>query len=297
MQPLLVCLQDNDSLAATLETAVGASRATLERRQFPDGETYLRFDTDLQDRHVIVYSTLDRPDRKILPLLFTAMAARDLGAASIGLVSPYLAYMRQDERFRSGEAVTSVHFAKLLSDHIDWLVTVDPHLHRHKSLSEIFDVPAIAVHAAPLIADWIQQSVESPLLIGPDEESKQWVAAVAKEAHAPFAVLNKTRHGDRKVEVSVPDIGQWQGCTPILVDDIISTGQTMIKTIAHLAGAGMQPPLCVGVHGVFAGDAFHDLMKAGAGSIVTTNTIAHQSNAIDVSELLANAIRELLVNS
>lgn len=297
MQPLLVCLQDDDGLAAAVDTAIGARRVQLERRQFPDGETYIRFDTELRDRDVILFWTLDNPDRKALPLLFTAMAARDLGAASVGLVCPYLAYMRQDERFRSGEAITSIHFAKLLSNHLDWLVTVDPHLHRHDSLSKIFDIPAIAVHAAPLIAEWIQHSVEWPLLIGPDEESLQWVAAVAKAAQAPFTVLRKTRHGDRKVDVSFPEVDRWRGYTPILVDDIISTGQTMIKTIQHLVEDGMQHPICIGVHGIFSDEAFHDIMKAGANKVVTTNTICHQSNAIDLSQLLSAAVKDVLSKS
>ncbi|HXV23178.1 MAG TPA: ribose-phosphate pyrophosphokinase [Alphaproteobacteria bacterium] len=294
MRPLLVVLRQSEPLAEPLASAAGAERARLEIRRFPDGETYLRYYTSPSKRPVILLCPLDRPDEKFLPLLFAARTARDLGATSVGLVSPYLAYMRQDRRFQPGEAVTSAYFAEALAHQIDWLVTVDPHLHRRSSLSEIYAVPAIALHAAPLIAEWIRGAVERPLLVGPDSESAQWVAAVAREAGAPHRVLQKTRRGDREVEVSVPEVEQWQGHTPVLVDDIVSTARTMIETVGHLARAGMRPPVCIAVHGLFAGDAYQELLQAGASRVVTSNTIPHQTNAIDVTKLLADAVRKMI---
>ena len=211
--------------------------------------------------------------------------------SAVGLVSPYLAYMRQDRRFQPGEAVTSAYFAKLLSGQIDWLVTVDPHLHRRGSLAEIYSVPTHVMHAAALISEWIRAQVKMPLLIGPDSESEQWVATVARDAGIPYVVLQKERHGDRDVEVSVPDVARWRSHTPVLIDDIVSTGRTMIETIGHLKREGMLPPVCVAVHGVFAGTAFGDLVAAGAGKVATTNTVAHETNSIDVTALLAAGLR------
>ena len=238
--------------------------------------------------------TLDRPDGKILPVLFAAAAARDLGAARVGLVAPYLAYMRQDRRFNPGEAVTAADFAKILSARIDWLVTVDPHLHRHAGLSELYTVPAVAVRAAPLIADRIAREVERPLLVGPDSESAQWVAAVARDAGAPHLVLRKIRRGDREVEISVPDVEGWRDRTPVLVGDIVSTARTMIETVRQFRRAGMPAPVCVAVHGIFAGNAYRELLAAGAARVVTCNTVPHASNAIDVTGLLADGVRAVL---
>jgi ribose-phosphate pyrophosphokinase len=294
MQPLLVALRDNEPLAMPLANAIGAELARLELRRFPDGETYLRYDTAPPGRPVVILCPLDRPDEKFLPLLFAAATARDLGAASVGLVSPYLAYMRQDRRFRPGEAITSAYFARTLSRHIDWLVTVDPHLHRRSSLSEIYAVPAVALHAAPVIAKWIREAVAKPLLVGPDAESEQWVAAVARDADAPHVVLEKIRRGDRNVQVSIPEIEQWRGHTPVLVDDIASTARTMIETAGHLLRAGLPPPVCVAIHGLFAGDAYRELMKAGASRIVTSNTVPHETNVIDVTNLIAEAVRKMI---
>jgi ribose-phosphate pyrophosphokinase len=236
---------------------------------------------------------LHDPDSKIPALLFAASTARELGAARVGLVAPYLAYMRQDKRFTEGESVTSLHFAKLISRYVDWLVTVDPHLHRRTSLDDIYSVPSIVVHAAPLLAQWIRANVDSPVLIGPDSESEQWVSEVAREANAPWLVLEKIRRGDRDVSVSIPDPGALRDRTPVLVDDIISTARTMMAAAHHLAGRGLAPPVCVGVHAVFAGTAYADLAAAGVARVVTCNTIAHESNAIDVSGPLAEAVGSL----
>jgi ribose-phosphate pyrophosphokinase len=282
----------NEMLAAGLAQGTTGELAPIEVRQFPDGETYLRYQSpaSLAGRAVAILCTLDHPDAKLLPLLFAAATARDLGAKSVGLVCPYLAYMRQDRRFNPGEAITSESFARLLSGHFDWLVTVDPHLHRRSSLSEIYSIPSHALPAAPLIASWIREHVRHPLLIGPDAESEQWVASVARDADAPHVILNKVRHGDRQVEVSVPEVERWRDHTPVLVDDIVSTARTMIEALRHLTRMQMKQAVCIAVHGIFAGRAYTELLEAGATRVVTANTVPHESNAIDVTGLIARAL-------
>ena len=294
MKPLIFALHGHDALAATLVRQLHGEAGALTLRRFPDGETYLRYDTPVAGRAVILVCNLHDPDAKIPQLLFAAAAARELGAAQCGLLAPYLVYMRQDRKFQPGEALTSVTFARLISDSFDWLVTVDPHLHRYHALSEIYRIPAHAVPAAPAIAQWIRENVTTPWLIGPDEESAQWVAAVARDANAPFAVLEKIRRGDRDVEVSVPDAASRSGHTPVLVDDIISTGRTMTRTIAHLQRAGLPPPVCIGVHAVFAPQAYEELLQAGARQVVTCNTVPHHSNAIMLDRHLAATVSDLL---
>ena len=294
MTSLLVPLPGNERFASILAPEIKADIGKVSIRRFPDGETYLRYDTPIAGRSMALLCTLDRPDDKFLPLLFAAAAARDLGAARVGLISPYLAYMRQDRRFQPGEAVTSNYFAGVLSAEIDWLVTVDPHLHRHSSLAEIYSIPTRVLHAAPLISEWIRVNVDKPLLIGPDSESEQWVAAVARDAGAPHLVLEKVRHGDRDVEVSVPEVAQWQDHTPVLVDDIVSTARTMVETLGHLKRARMHEAVCVAVHGLFAGHAHDDLLSAGAARVVTTNSVPHVSNEIDISGTVASGVKTLM---
>ncbi len=107
-------------------------------------------------------------------------------------------------------------------------------------------------------------------------------------------MLQKVRHGDRDVEVSVPDVNTHKNSTPVLVDDIISTARTMIETVKHLKNAGMKPPICIGIHAVFSGNAYQDLWDAEVENVITCNTIAHQSNAIDLSDVIAKEVKELM---
>jgi ribose-phosphate pyrophosphokinase len=290
---LLIPLPGNERLADALSVELGAERGSAVVRRFPDGECYVRVEQPVRGRDVILLCTLHHPDDKVLPLAFLAATARELGASSVGLVAPYLAYMRQDRRFREGEAVTSTCFAQLLSPSFEWLVTVDPHLHRWGSLAEVYRVPSTVVHAAGAVSAWIRENVRVPLVIGPDVESAQWVEAVASAAGAPHVVLSKTRHGDEDVSVSLPDVSRWKAHTPVLVDDIISTAHTMIESVRHLKTAGFAPPVCVGIHAVFADGAYEQLVDAGAARIVTTDTIAHPTNQITVAAVLAEGIRAL----
>lgn len=290
MKTILFSFPGNELLTQKLSEKSGFSIGELEIRIFPDGESYVKIISDVKDSRSVLICSLDRPDTKLLPLYFVSKTLKELGAARVELVAPYLAYMRQDKRFLTGEAVTSDAFAALLSGFVDRLVTVDPHLHRHHSLAEIYTIPTCLVHAAEVISQWIKNNIQTPLLIGPDEESHQWVEVVAKTAGAPFEVLRKVRKGDRDVEVSIPDVDRYRNHIPVLVDDIISTAHTMIETVKHLNQLGMKPPVCIGVHPVFAGDAYAELNAAGAGQIISCNTIVHPSNKIDLTHQLSIAL-------
>ncbi|MBA2663835.1 MAG: ribose-phosphate pyrophosphokinase [Bradymonadaceae bacterium] len=294
MKPLFVALPGNMELATALASSLDAEVATTNIRQFPDGESYLRFDTALEGRDVVIVCTLNRPDALAMPLFFAADACRDLGAASIGLVAPYLAYMRQDERFQPGEAVTSRYFSTMISRAFDWMLCVDPHLHRFARLDALYSIPSQIVHASESIAVWVASNVVNPVLVGPDSESEQWVAAVATSADLPYVILEKVRSGDRDVAVSGWQSQNWVNHTPVVLDDIISTARTMIETVEVLLRADMAAPVCIGIHGVFADNAHDDLLRAGAQQVVTCNTIPHMSNGIDVTALLAGAIATML---
>lgn len=284
---LILPLPGNQRLAAEIAAILDAELGRLEARQFPDGESYVRLTSSVAGREVALVCTLARPDDQFLRLVFAARTARELGAAKLTLVAPYLAYMRQDRAFLEGEAVTSGQFASLLSAEFDRLITIDPHLHRHKALAEIYSIPAQALRAAPLLAGWIGANVANPLIIGPDAESEQWAAAVAGDA--PSVVLRKTRRGDREVEIGFPDLDAWRGRTPVLVDDIAASGGTLLEACRGLAARGFEPPVCVVVHPLFVDDSFEDLSRVAA-RVVSADTVPHPSNAISVAPLLARSL-------
>lgn len=294
MKTLIFSYPDNETISNTIARQLNAPMGDVVFRSFPDQETYLQIKSDVKDKYIIIVCSLFHPNEKIIPLLFFAKTAKDLGAKSVGLIAPYLSYMRQDKRFLPGESINSRIFGDLISHYYDWLITVDPHLHRHKALCEIYSIKTAVLHSTNLIADWISHHVQKPVIVGPDAESSQWVKAVAKKANAPFLILEKIRRGDRDVEISVPNIHHYLNHTPVLVDDIISTARTMIETIKHLHHAKMPPAVCICVHAVFANHAYQDLLHAGIHQVITCNSIAHESNVIDISPILIDSIKKFL---
>ena len=293
MEKIFFALPNNEVLTQSLVEKCFAELGKVMIRQFPDGETYIRIESDVQHKQVFLVCTLDYPDAKIVPLYYLAQTAKELGAQSVHLIAPYLAYMRQDKRFERGEGITSAYFAKLLSLFLDSILTLDPHLHRRNTISEIYSIPTTTLHTDALVSKWIFENVDQPILIGPDAESTQWVTEVAHFNNLPFLILEKTRRGDENVEITVPNVDKYIAHTPVLVDDIISTASTMITTIGHLKKVGMRKPVCIGIHGIFADNAYANLSAAGAEAIITCNTIPHQSNIINIDDLIASAVKRI----
>lgn len=286
---LILPLPGNETFARPLADAGGWELGALETRRFPDGETYVRILSDVKGKPVDLVATLARSDDGFLRLIFTADAVRSLGARGVNLIAPYLSYMRQDRRFQPGEAVTSKIFARLVSSSFDRLITVDPHLHRYPSLSALYTIPTHTLHAAPLLADWIASEVEKPLIVGPDEESEQWVSAIAARIGAPHAVLRKIRHGDRDVDIALPDLSEWRGRQPVLADDIASSGRTLIEAARQLPLQGFARPVVAVVHGIFAEDSFQRLAPL-CDRIVSSDSVPHESNAVALAPMIARAI-------
>lgn len=294
MNKLIFSLPQNNPLALALADKLKIETGLFEIRDFPDGETYLRIDTDVKNKTIILICSLDHPNSKIIPLMFMAQKLKELGAKKILLVSPYLPYMRQDKQFKPGEAVTSVLFAKFISSFIDSVITIDPHLHRIKNLSDIYAIPTITLHATKPISDWIQKNITSPLIIGPDEESLQWVSDIAKNSNASYVIAKKVRHEDRKVSIEIPDITD-DNKTPVIVDDIISTGISMSVLIKQLLSKNIKNPICISIHALFNQEAYKDLLDVGAQQVVSCNTIPHFSNKIDITDIIFEEIKALIV--
>ena len=287
---ILVAFPEMMPLAERLAPALGAEPRVLDWHRFPDGESLVSLPGDLEGADVALLATLRDPDRLALPLRFTAATAREMHARRVGLIAPYLGYMRQDRRFEAGQAVSAPLFAQFLGESFDWLVTVDPHLHRIARLQDVFPMPAMRAVSAPLLATWISTNLPDAVLLGPDSESQQWVAEVARLAGRPYEVLRKVRSGDRSVDVSVPESAALREGTPVILDDIASSGSTMARAVDRLLAAGTAAPVCLVIHAVFADGAQDTIMSAGAAGIISTDTIPHPTNAIGIAGLLAEAI-------
>lgn len=279
--------------ARALARALGVGCDPVELHRFPDGESRVRVPAIESDSAVALYRSLDHPNGKLVELMLAASAVREAGAGNLALVAPYLCYMRQDKAFQVGEVVSQRVVGRWLAELVDAVITVDPHLHRVATLEEA--VPAkqsVSLTAAPLMGEFLARRLERPLLIGPDEESLQWVKAVAEVGGLDFAVARKERRGDREVTVDVPD-GDYSGRAVVLVDDVASTGRTLAAAARALRALGAARVDVMVSHALFAGDAQDHLRAAGVAEIWSTDSIPHASNVISLARPLAQAVRSL----
>jgi ribose-phosphate pyrophosphokinase len=287
---LLLGFPEYVAQARHIAEALGIPWGLIEIHRFPDGESKVRIPFEL-DSEVVLCRSLNDPHTKLLELMLACSVARRRGAEHITLVAPYLCYMRQDRAFRPGEAVSQRIIGRWLAQLCDAVITVDPHLHRIRSLSEAVPAAvALGVSAAPSMGKFLQtQALDDPLLLAPDTEAEQWVAALARGAGLDYAVAVKERLGDREVAITLPDVS-FREREVILVDDIASTGMTLTTAVHGVMRAGARSVHCLVTHAVFGEGALAKLYQAGVDKIWTTDSIPHPSNAIPLAKLLANAI-------
>lgn len=290
--PVLLCFEEEQESAARIAEAAGHPLVRIDRHRFPDGEIKLRLPPTLPDQ-VVILRTLNNPNEKLIELLLAAQTARDLGARHLTLVAPYLGYMRQDVAFEPGEAISQRIVGRFLAGLFDAVITVDPHLHRIATLQQAVPVAhAVVLSAAPLLSDLIATQRPQALLVGPDEESAQWLAQAASRHGFDHAVCRKVRHGDRAVEIALPDI-PVSGRQVVLLDDVVSTGHTLAQATRQLLAAGAASVDVAVTHALFVGDAWQMILNAGVREVWSTDCVKHASNAISMSTSIGEALTRI----
>ena len=286
---LVLAFIDEMTLAQSLASALGWPLARVAEHHFPDGETRLRLPPALPER-VVLLRGLQQPNAKLAPLLLAAAGARELGARHLTLISPYLAYMRQDMAFIPGEVISQRHLGALLAAAFECVVTVDPHLHRVATMDEV--VPGrrgVALSAAALLGGHVARQLPGALLLAPDEEAGQWVRAAASAHGLEYAVCRKQRHGDREVDVSLPD-HDVSGRAVVLLDDVASTGRTLAAAARGALSRGAASVDVAVTHALFVDDALEQVHAAGVRHVWSSDCVPHPSNAVSVVPLLAAAL-------
>lgn len=264
----------------------------IEVHTFPDGESRVRLPSRLPGE-AIVCQTLDHPNDKLVNLVLAARTARRLGVGRLILVAPYLCYMRQDKEFHPGESISQQIIGEMLAGYFDALITVDPHLHRVHSLEQVFpDTTCVSLTATRPMAEFLARETGNPLLIGPDEESLQWVESIAADKAYDFVVAKKIRSGDYSVDVELPP-ADYKGRDVVLVDDIASSGQTLVDAAKKLKAAKAGSISVLVTHGLFAEGATEQLRQSGVKNIWSTDTVVHMSNCIYLDKLLAETLQNV----
>ena len=277
--------------AARLASRLGLPFHEIAIHGFPDGE--IRITAGPAAPATIIYASLDRPNEKLIALIFAAEALRHGGAKRLILLAPYLCYMRQDTAFHEGEAVSQKTIGALIAGCVDRVITVDAHLHRTPDIRAVF--PGIAadnLSAMPAIAATLRETGLDPatIVVGPDAESQAWVSDLAGRLGLSSVVAQKTRRGDRTVEIGFADPTRLAGHPALIVDDIVSSGGTMIACARALTAAGAITIDAVITHALFSEDAYRDMVRAGISSIRSTHSVPHPTNAIRLDDLFANVL-------
>jgi ribose-phosphate pyrophosphokinase len=287
-----------EALAVRVANLVGARLGKIDQKRFPDGEKYFRILDDVKgDDVVIIHPTGGRPDELLIEYFMLVDTIKDMGPKSISAVIPYFAYARQDARFNPGEPL-SFHLMTRLIEQLgtNKIYTIDLHLQRVLDLKEIFKIPAVNLTAVPEIADYIAKNFhpKNPVVIGPDMESEQWAKVAAATIKTDHAVLEKTRFSatDVKIRARGGEALNVEGRDAIIIDDIISTGNTIIEAAQLVKKAGADKIFVGCTHPVLSGNALARMYAGGIEGVVGTDTFPGPISFVSIAPVIAEALKK-----
>lgn len=295
---IVTALNNSEKIAKNIAKGIGATYSKTQVSSFPDGDLYIKFGTEVKGKKVIIVESFQPNSYKaMMDIIFAAQGAKQQGAKKVVICAPYLAFMRQDKMFNPGECVSAPIMAKLLNENVDKLLTVDPHLHRIRKMKEVFTIPAKNLTANSVIGEFVAKryktSKKNLMIMGPDWESYQWADEIAKIVGVKDTVLHKDRHSARNVDVKLVEEVDLKNKVIVIVDDIISTGNTMIKACIKSKKLGARKVIAVGVHGLFVENGLKKMEKH-FDEIFSVNTINHETNKIDVSPVFITELKKAI---
>ena len=261
-----------------------------QTKVFPDGESKITF-RRLPKKSIIlvVQSTYPPVDTNLLQALTIISQARKV-SSKIYAIIPYMGYARQDKQFLSGEAVTMSVVAKMLqSAGAKKVIVVDIH---SKTALNHFKIPTESVSAIPELAKYFKKlKLKNPLVVSPDMGGSSRAKKFASLLNTDFVTLKKSRNrktGKVRIQSSKADV---HGRDLIVVDDIISTGGSVVRATQFLKRQKCKRVFVACTHGLLVGDAERKIKKAGVSQIISTNTIPRNTSKVDVSGVIAESIQ------
>lgn len=288
---LVVSCSHGKHLGSLIAKKSGIKHSSLHVDKFPDDELHVRFESELKNKNIaLIQSFYKNISDCIIEAILAAKTAKELGAKKVVLVAPYFPYLRQDKRFHKGEAISQIIITGLIDKYFDAVYLTDPHLHRKNKLDHIFKIKSKKLTANNLIANYIKKNIKNPVIIGPDEESYKWAKNVAEMIGAESRILKKKRYSSYHVEIKLNKKINLRNKNAVIVDDIISTGNTILETAKILKRIGAKKIYCICVHGIFVNDSLNKLKKAGI-NVISTNTIPNKAAKIDVSRVIAKGLK------
>lgn len=280
-------------LADKIAVQTGFEKVPVASRIFPDGENYVRLEGTVKGEHVAIIQTTCSPqDSRLMQLAFMAAAAKRNGAKKVTAVVPYLAYARQDKIFLPGENISIETLGSMLkAAGIDQLVTINVH---ESNALKLFPIPAKSISAIPLLAGYfVQKGVKKAFALSPDKGAMY----IAQEAQTVMLgeVGHLEKHRDRYTGQTTQTASHLdvKGKAVIILDDIISTGGTIVGAAKILREQGASHVFTACVHGLLIGDAEKRILDAGVEEIVATDSVPTKASKVSLAPLISQELKAL----
>ena len=285
---LIAAFKEVEDIGKRVARALNAEYTKIDVEDFPDSEFHLRLRKNPEHKNIVIINSMTNdPNEKIIETLLACGIAKDYGAKKVVLVATYLPYMRQDRHFEKYDSFSSKHILKLFSE-FNEIIAIGPHLHRIKKLKQL-NKKARSISVDGIVANYIRQNFKKDFeIIGPDSESRQWSAVIAKMLGKKAIIMNKKRFGDYKIKQEKIKLDSKKEY--LIIDDIISTGKTISGVLKMARKQGAKKLYCIGIHGVLVGNADR-LIKKHA-KLITTNTIPNKYAKIDISPEIIKVLRK-----
>lgn len=279
----------SQKLAANIAREMGDVLCPLESRKFPDGERYIRIKGEVDDGVVVVQSTGYPQDENLMELFLILKTIRRRGIEKIKTVIPYFGYGRQEKSFNTGEAISAEVVCQLIQQSgASEVYSINLH---EEGICDLFNIPAHNLSAMPTIANYIRSNVDDPVIVAPDKGALGFAQEIANILDCESDYLEKIRISPDKVDTKPKNL-DVDGRDAVIIDDIISTGGTIVNACGILRKHGAKKILVSCVHPVLVEDALLKIFAAGADDVVGTDTLKSEVSSVSVASLVADALKK-----
>jgi len=276
----------SESIARDLSKKLKVPLAKTITKRFPDQELYVRIMDDIENEEIIIVQTT-YPDPNIIELFLIQNAVVEADADKITTVIPYYGYARQDTMFKKGEAISAKVLAELIGLNSDRVITVDPH---KEYILDFFKTEAYSCTAVPSIAKYLKKK-NLDMVLAPDKGALNRAKTASEIINCDFDYMEKTRIDGETVEIKPKNL-DVENKNVGIIDDIISTGGTMAKSIKELRKQKAKKIFVSCTHGLFADQAIKKLNSSGCDEIISTDTIENDYSKVEIAPAILELIKQ-----
>jgi len=280
-------------LARKISSALNIPLVNVRTKRFPDGEFYFKFEEDISGEDLLIIQSLYPPqDAHAMELFLILHTARDLGANTIKLFVPYLAYSRQDERYLEGECLSAAMIAEVIETlGADALYTIDVH---NENVLKMYKIPVYNLTASGELAKYFSnKNLRDPVVIAPDDEdlARRRAKHAAKVLNAEWNYLEKRRDRYTGEIVTFSKALEVRGRDIVIIDDIISTGKTAANAVKILKDQGADRVFVGASHILLLKDSIKIIIESGAEEVVGTDSVTNEYAKVSVAPIFVRALK------